>query len=565
MDFFSTDSDKFATSTAKTVTTTRTTVSVRREERLSQAKKPRRDDPPPQAHAQRINVLKRERKITPVQVRTASRTSTPTSAAKQTSANTPRKRQRRSPSASSSSSASSSPPEYENSRKRSKSPSHRSDEASPIHSSQQPLSDASPITRQVFRPSLIHSQASRDAPAADARWRGFIPSTCIVSDHLPKYRPYFPQEGFAIVDDRPPEVELCYPASGCSEKFPLIVPRTSNEYNPIEDLKSAIEAIILVYIPPAYAQLFGRDELVAHKRLLNSSSSVNSAPNSHPASPHGSASPFPSATGHFASSPAPGTPVGVTTPIPGSSATTTTGEIKPGESIWRALQRGYNRALGPLFVSAVEKFNATLVDIRPEIAAHLATAFPGPSADATGAAVPWVPGLNVQFWQILCELVAAQCYQRVVGPQIGSVHDYEPFSDNVYGELEPIYGTEVMPNPARLATLQIVEAKKRWAMWALRGTEECRAYQADFCKHEKTAKALRVADLVLVNNYAFTPALNDKLSLLFLDLKEGTKIISLKPFVSENFRLTERTATSPLAILKMKEKPYQGGCRRTIL
>lgn len=59
------------------------------------------------------------------------------------------------------------------------------------------------------------------------------------------------------------------------------------------------------------------------------------------------------------------------------------------------------------------------------------------------------------------------------------------------------YGTEVMPNPARLATLQIVEAKKRWAMWALRGTEECRAYQADFCKHEKTGKALRVADLVV--------------------------------------------------------------------
>lgn len=47
----------------------------------------------------------------------------------------------------------------------------------------------------------------------------------------------------------------------------------------------------------------------------------------------------------------------------------------------------------------------------------------------------------------------------------------------------------------------------------------------------------------LVNNYAFTPALNDKLSLLFLDLKEGTKIISLKPFVSENFRLTERTVS----------------------
>lgn len=117
-----------------------------------------------------------------------------------------------------------------------------------------------------------------------------------------------------------------------------------------------------------------------------------------------------------------------------------------------------------------------------------------------------------------------------------------------------------MPNPARLATAQIAEAKRRWAMWALRGTDDCRAYEADFCKHEKTRKALQVADLVvsfhissqwggvhhnkqLVNNYAFTPPLNDQLSLLFLDLKEGTKIISLKPFVSENFRLTERTVS----------------------
>lgn len=51
-----------------------------------------------------------------------------------------------------------------------------------------------------------------------------------------------------------------------------------------------------------------------------------------------------------------------------------------------------------------------------------------------------------------------------------------------------------------------------------------------------------------MNNYAFTPTLNDKLSLLFLDLKEGTKIISLKPFVSENFRLTDRTVSPPLVL-----------------
>lgn len=189
MDFFSTDSDKFAKSSPKTVTTTRTTVSVRREERPSQAKKPRRDAPS-QAHAQRVNVLKRERTSTPVQIRPASRTSTPVSTNKQPTVNSPRKRQRRSPSASSSSSssASSPPPENENARQRSTSPSRSPGPDFTNHASRQLLTEASPITRQVFRPSLIHSDAYRNAPATDARWRGFIPSTSIVSDHLPKYR-----------------------------------------------------------------------------------------------------------------------------------------------------------------------------------------------------------------------------------------------------------------------------------------------------------------------------------------------------------------------------------------
>lgn len=66
----------------------------------------------------------------------------------------------------------------------------------------------------------------------------------------------------------------------------------------------------------------------------------------------------------------------------------------------------------------------TLGTLRPEIAVYLST--------------PEEWSLNVQLWQGLAELVGAQCYQRVVGPQVASVHDYEPFSDNVYGELEPM-------------------------------------------------------------------------------------------------------------------------------
>lgn len=106
------------------------------------------------------------------------------------------------------------------------------------------------------------------------------------------------------------------------------------------------------------------------------------------------------------------------------------------------------------------------------------------------------------------------------------------------------YGCESMPNPSRLAALQITEAKRRWAMWGLKGSDECEVYQADFCEDPKTSAALRKADLVLVNNYAFTPALNDRLAWQFLDLKEGAKIISLKPFLTKDFRLTERTVST---------------------
>jgi H3 lysine-79-specific histone-lysine N-methyltransferase len=113
--------------------------------------------------------------------------------------------------------------------------------------------------------------------------------------------------------------------------------------------------------------------------------------------------------------------------------------------------------------------------------------------------------------------------------------------------------------------------KQRWKMWALKGNEECKAIEGDFCADPDVVKALQKADLVvstrveevlgndrkadcmyamtvplasqLVNNYAFTPALNDRLSLLFLELKDETRIISLKPFLPDKFRLNDRNVS----------------------
>lgn len=61
-------------------------------------------------------------------------------------------------------------------------------------------------------------------------------------------------------------------------------------------------------------------------------------------------------------------------------------------------------------------------------------------------------------------------------------------------------------------------------------------------------------------SYAFTAKTNERLSLLFLDLKDGAKVVSLKPFVPHDFRLTERTLDSPLAILSVEQRDYSRDC-----
>jgi H3 lysine-79-specific histone-lysine N-methyltransferase len=72
--------------------------------------------------------------------------------------------------------------------------------------------------------------------------------------------------------------------------------------------------------------------------------------------------------------------------------------------------------------------------------------------------------------------------------------------------------------------------------------------EADFCEHPTVGQVMQRATVVLVNNEVFTSSLNDKLSLLFLDLPDSTRIVSLKAFAA-HFKLTAHNRDSPLAIL----------------
>ena len=170
-----------------------------------------------------------------------------------------------------------------------------------------------------------------------------------------------------------------------------------------------------------------------------------------------------------------------------------------------------------------------------------------------------------------------QVYSRTVSPDVDSLRAYKGFSDNVYGELKPrlisemfqktglksdhvfvdlgsgvgnvvlqaaletgceSWGIEMMENPCKLAELQRDEFAARARLWGL-SVGRVHLLKGDFTENVKITDVLRRADVVLVNNQAFGPDLNSKLITIFLDLKDGCRIVSLKPFKPEGMELKE--------------------------
>ncbi|PWN89300.1 DOT1-domain-containing protein, partial [Acaromyces ingoldii] len=322
-------------------------------------------------------------------------------------------------------------------------------------------------------------------------------------------------------------VTLEYPAQGASETFSLLVPKDPDEYDPISDLLRTVAVIVGHYLTTEQKELFGSlDSLEVGSAAGNLLNRVH--------------------------------------------------------SILRSFTKARNRRDGPLFVRTVERFNAALRLLKE-------------SDKIKETVSSWAQrGISEAVWRWIQE----QCYARTVGPKVEDLAKYEAFSDNVYGELLPRFmseiaqltslgpnsvfvdlgsgvgnlvmqvalqtgahavGCEQMVSPSHLAKLQLEEARARWKVWGVKGGE-MDAWQGDFGEDERIRGKLREADVVLVNNYAFTARTNDKLSLLFLDLKDGAQVVSLKPFVPPDFRLTERTLSSPLAILRVAQRAYSTNC-----
>lgn len=199
----------------------------------------------------------------------------------------------------------------------------------------------------------------------------------------------------------------------------------------------------------------------------------------------------------------------------------------------------------------------------------------------------------------LVERILSQVYARTVSPRVSTLRAYENGTDNVYGELLPRFvheifretrldssqvfvdlgsgvgnvvlqaalevgceswGIEMMPNPCLVANLQAKELPARAKLWGL-SIGKMQVIQGNFLSTPEIDDVLRRADVILINNQAFTADLNDKLVLKFLDLKQGAKIVSLKSFaMGGGFKMTARNSGDPRHLLNVEKKEYHSGC-----
>ncbi|ODQ64612.1 DOT1-domain-containing protein [Nadsonia fulvescens var. elongata DSM 6958] len=187
-----------------------------------------------------------------------------------------------------------------------------------------------------------------------------------------------------------------------------------------------------------------------------------------------------------------------------------------------------------------------------------------------------------------------QVYSRVVSPEVDELRNYEAFSNNVYGELLPAFmtrifnltqikstsvfvdlgsgvgncvlqaaletgceswGCEMMPHASKLAAKQKAELRQRLKLYGINHGKISLNNQS-FVHNDEIQKVLQRVDVLLVNNYAFDGQLNSHLIDMFLDLKDGCKIVSLKSFVPPGHVISEHNIESPLNILEVQRYEF---------
>jgi len=326
-----------------------------------------------------------------------------------------------------------------------------------------------------------------------------IHAESIASANSPKYEP--------ALGEGPgqPQLLLQYPSASQHERYDLVRPRDKDDFKPIDDIVRVIELVSNHYVPHDQVSIF-TDE--------------------------------------------------------------TTG-------ILRKLQRAQNWREADEFRKTVNEYNEVITKLRLNgtIAKNL--------DNVHSLGLPHV------------EAILTQVYARTVSLQVEKLRRYDNGTDNVYGELLPRFvsrilkqtklksnqvfvdmgsgvgnvvlqaalefgceswGCEEMEAPCKMASLQHEEFKARCRLWGL-APGEVHLERGDFIESPAIQNVLKRADVLLINNQAFLPQLNEKLVRKFLDLKEGCQVVSLKPFE----QITKRNYGSIMNQFKVDVKEYFSG------
>eukprot|EP01135_Chromosphaera_perkinsii_P001810 Nk52_evm79s210 gene=Nk52_evmTU79s210 len=192
--------------------------------------------------------------------------------------------------------------------------------------------------------------------------------------------------------------------------------------------------------------------------------------------------------------------------------------------------------------------------------------------------------------------IAKQSYNRAIDDP-NSLNKYKGFSEEVYGEFKfdiicdiikriPItkddifldlgsgvghvvaqvaaqvqckhcWGIEKMSYPAECAKRLDKDIHKRMK-WYGKKIGSYTLLKGDFLE-DSFRETIQKSSVIFVNNYAFGPEVNFQLRQRFLDLPEGTKIVSSEPFCPLNFKLSDRTTNEFGAIVELERVPFSGG------
>lgn len=338
----------------------------------------------------------------------------------------------------------------------------------------------------------------------------------IVEQGRDKYQAFFTAlEGD---EDECPTIELQYPTALQSEKYQLVKPHDSSDFKPLDEIEANMKIVAEYYLDKASASK-------------------------------------------------------VTSEEDGSGLV---------QLLHRQAALGLKRRVGAQskFIEVVRKYNALVTEKRKD-----------------GTIAKKLDEMARVDLRLVEHIIKNQVYARTVSPQVNLVRHYESFSDNVYGELLPKFlsrifnetrlksdqvfidlgsgvgncvlqaaletgceswGCEVMDNPGTLAQLQAQEFPARCRLWGIK-PGDVHLIHGDFLKNEEVRQVLKRADVILVNNQAFTAELNDKLKYVFLDLKEGCQIVSLKPFRSPTHKIKDSNVNDPVNVLAVSEKERWSG------